>query len=255
MVVKDKTNFVYNGVDSSDLGIINVNVDTGLAEEPFLSPLTIHSVPIKGRTKPYFMGITYTPLILRLSFGFIKTWDEDLIREIAQIFHVDNYKPLWFHDYEDSIFFCMPAEESFVIHNNLRQGYLELEMYCNDIYAYSRLKEQTIDVADLGDFILHNQGDVDIYPEILLQRTSGVGNIAIRNLTNNSEITFSDLPANEELYIDGENEMIINETSTNVFRYDKHNGQFLTIQPGINHLESEGLSALMFRWRFKTLQI
>ncbi len=251
MTIKNKLSFVYNGVESDDLEIANVNIDTGMNEEIFLADNLINEIYIKGRTKPYFMNKSYTPLTFNLSFAFLQPWNEDLIQEIARTFHVDYYKPMWFDDDDDIIYYCMTTESSQVIHNGLQEGYLNLQFKCNDICAYSNYKEKTYSNLE-GELKFNNQGDLIIQPEFILIK-AGDGDITITNNTNNQIFTITDLLDNEEIYINNENETI--ESNTQLYRYNNHNNVFMSMNPGINKFEITGnLSNFKIRWRFKTLQ-
>jgi len=250
MTVKDKSNFVYNGVESSDLGIVNVNIDTGMNEEIFLADSNINEIIIKGRTKPYFTNKTYQPLVFNLSFGFLEPWNDELIREVASLFYVDYYKPLYFDDDDDTIFYCMTTESSQIIHNGLKQGYVNLSFKCNDICAYSKVKMK--EYNDFSEEIkFNNAGDLIIYPEIIFVK-DGEGDISILNNTNNQELIITDLLDLEEIYINGDNEYIA--SNTQLYRYNNHNNVFLAMNTGINRLDISGISELKFQWQYKTLQ-
>lgn len=253
MAFKDKKSFVFNGIESDNLSIANVNVDTGMADEPFLATSMINEIEVKGRTKPYYMGKTYQPLILNLSFAFLEPWNDELIREVARTFDVDYYKPLYFEDEDDVIYYCMPVDDSRLIHNSLQEGYVNITMRCNDKYAYSRVKSSHI--TDNFDAIrFSNQGDTELYPELIFIKDEHEGDVTIINNTNEIELKFVDILANEEIYVDCENEIIENKSLSSLYRYNNHNNKFLKMERGSNRLEATGIIDLKFRWRFKTLQ-
>jgi len=250
MTIKNKLRFTYNGIESDDLGVANVNVDTGMNEEMFLADNSINEAYIKGRTKPYFMNKSYTPLMFNLSFAFLEPWNEELIQEVARTFHVDYYKPMWFDDDDDIIYYCMNTDSSQLIHNGLQEGYVNLQFKCNDICAYSRYKEVTH--TDLtSELKFSNRGDLVVYPEFVFTK-AGDGDITITNNTNNQILTMTNLLDAEEIYIDNENEVI--ESNTQLYRYNNHNNVFMYMNVGINKFEITGnLSNFKIRWRFKTL--
>lgn len=156
MTIKESLYFTYDGIKSLDMGILNVNVSTGLQEEPFISERYIKEIKIKGRDKPYFQELEKSPLILNLSFAFEETWDSNKIRQITRWLCQDYYKPLYFSDDNTRIFYCMPVESSTLIHNCLKQGYINLTMRCDSPYAYSPVYNSEIyktgieDIAELG---------------------------------------------------------------------------------------------------------
>ncbi len=252
MSIKNKLHFTYNGRESEDLGIANVNVDSGLLDETFLPSKIINEIKVKGRTKPYFIDKTYNPLILNLSFAFLKPWDEDLMKEVVQTFNVDYYKPLWFQDVEDSIFYCMYDGDARLIHNGLQQGYIEIQLRCNDICAYSR--EKTSIHEDSFDSIsFRNRGNLPIYPTIKFIK-DGQGDISIKNTTNNKELIIVDLEDDEEITINNEYDYITSDIPS-TYRYNNHNNIFMKMEIGKNDIEATGIKYIEFIWRFKTLQI
>jgi phage-related protein len=228
-----------------------------MLEEPFLANRNINESMIKGKTKPYFMGLTYNPLILTLSFGFTEPWNDELIREIVQTFMVDYYKPLWFEDGEDQIFYCMPVSEAYLIHNSLQEGYANIQFRCNDIYAYSRLKNtQFTDFT--SDIRFSNRGDVPIFPvmEFVVEGEYGVDppvNVSITNNKNGNVMLFTELDPDEHIIINNETESIISEHPQYYSRYNKHNDVFLKMETGSNLLTVSGIKELTFEWQFKTL--
>ncbi len=142
MTIKDNVHFVYDGQSSTDLGIINVSIEEVWVDEPFLATTEINSIKTKGKDKPYFMGVTREPLRLNLTFAFVEGWNEDLIQEVAMLFHTDYYKPLYFSDNEDRIFYCMYSGDPRILHYKLKQGYIEMELVCNDNAHILKLKSR-----------------------------------------------------------------------------------------------------------------
>jgi len=254
MTIKDKESFVYGGVDSNDLSIMNVSVDTGMADEQFLANKMINEISIPGRTKPYFMGMEYEPLMFQLSFAFKDTWDDELIREVARVLHVDYYKPLYFNDDDDIIYYCMPTEDIRIIHNSLQQGYVNLTMRCNDIYAYSKVK--TLEVNEgFDNIVFRNHGDADVYPSILFMKDTILGDpVIIENQTTEKLCQFEHIGITEQIVIDNEHEHIHTIGAPNLHRYTNHNGVFLKMIPGRNNLVVSGVQHISFYWRLKLLQ-
>ncbi len=253
MAYKNKKNFIFNGIASDEIDLININVDTGMLQEPFLADSTIHEINTKGQTKPYFMKKEYAPLLLNLSFGFLKPWDDELIREVARVFNVDYYKPLYFEDEDDVIYFCMPVETSTLIHNSLQEGYVEMSFRCNDRCAYSRIKTQTI-TDSFHNIRFRNRGDLALYPIVQIIKDGTMGDIVINNQHSEQTVIFKNIPANERIYMDCEKEIIHNITQPDAYRYNNHNNIFLKLVQGSNQLDAFGIQQLEFIYRFKILQ-
>ena len=67
--------FSYAGKKSVDFGIINVNISSGMQEEPLVASRSIEEVSIRGRDRPYFQDIKKEPLQFKVSFAFEDVWD------------------------------------------------------------------------------------------------------------------------------------------------------------------------------------
>lgn len=241
------SNFVYDEVYSQDLSIINATLETGLREDTFLPSREIEEITIRGRDKPYFLDIIKAPLTLKLGFAFTQPWNEDLIRTIAKLFYVNYYKELYFSEDEDRVFFCMYTGDLPILHNYLKRGFVALEMRCADCYSYSQPKKRVHNCNTANSTIeFINQGDVAIKPQLIIKKI-GDGDLSIQNFE------LKNLVDNEEIYVDNENEVI--ETNIqDTYRYDDHNGTFISMEPGCNVLTISGECELEWKWRFKKLQ-
>lgn len=138
MTIRESLYFSYDGKKSIDYGIINVNISTGMQEEPFAYSRSIMEDKIRGRSKPYFKGIKKEPLSFTVNFAFEDTWDEEKIKEIKRwLTEQDYYKPLYFSEDVERIYYALVVDDPVLIHNCLKQGYVTLTFRCNDAYAYS----------------------------------------------------------------------------------------------------------------------
>ncbi|MCM3274161.1 distal tail protein Dit [Paenibacillus elgii] len=135
--MKEGIDFYYDGVYSLDMGLINCKVDSGFFEEPFLSQREIHEVSVRGRDKPYFQGVKRSPLSFSLTFAFVDYYDEEKIRAVARWLNSNTYKPFYTSDNPERIFYCMLESESTLLHNGLKQGYVNVKFRCDSPYSYS----------------------------------------------------------------------------------------------------------------------
>ena len=253
MTIKNALWFSYDGIKSIDYGIINVNIDTGILEETFLSNRQINEIIIKGRDKPYFQGIQKNPLILNLSWAFEETWDDELIREVTRWLDVDYYKELYFSTNINRIFYAIPIEEPKLIHNGLSQGYINLTMRCDSPYSYSPVYEKIYDFSNNSiegtNIKFENLGDVDLYPELWIQK---VGNGDVSIINNGIEFKFTGLADQEEVYINNENNIIITNLY-DTYRYDNFNNNYLKLlKYSVNNLTIKGDFYLKMRYQFCT---
>lgn len=257
MTIRSSLYFSYANIQSTNYGIINVNIDSGIQEEPLTSEILINEVKIRGRDKPYFQSLEKYPLQFSVSFAFEDTWDEDKIREVTRwLCNQNYYQPLFFSDNITRIYYALVVESPTLVHNCLQQGYINITFRCDSAYTYS-----SIYTSSLYDFSLSspntieftNNGDIDLKPEISILKY-GNGDISIFNQSNgNKEFKFTGLTDQEELYVDCDREYI--ESNINgVYRYANFNDQYLSLLRGVNVLNVVGQCKIQFRYQFKTLQ-
>ena len=76
--------FNFDGMHSSQLGILNVYVEAGLFQEVFLPTRAINEVVIRGRDIPYLQGVSLSPLEFPVKIAFEEGFDSQKIREVAR---------------------------------------------------------------------------------------------------------------------------------------------------------------------------
>lgn len=144
MAIRSYLYFEYAGKRSVDFNIVNVNVGSGMIEEPFVSSREIREIRVRGRDEPYFQEVIRQPLEFSVSFAFEDTWNYQLMDEvICWLTEYDDYQPLKFVDEESNsnerIYYALVIGDPMLIHNGLRQGYVNLKFRCNSPYAFSPL--------------------------------------------------------------------------------------------------------------------
>jgi phage-related protein len=135
--MKEGIDFYYDGIYSVNMGVINCKIDSGFFEEPFVAEKEIIEVSIRGRDKPYFQGVKRSPLVFSLTFAFEDYYDDLKIREVARWLDKDYYCPFYTSDNPERIFYCMLFSDSQLLHNGLKQGYVNIQMRCDSPYSYS----------------------------------------------------------------------------------------------------------------------
>ncbi len=255
--MREGLHFSYRGVYSVDMGLINVNIENDMLEEPFIASREIKEIKVRGRNKPYFQGIEMEPLSFPISFAFKEKYDEKKIREVARWLSPQYYEPFFTIDNPNKIWFCLPVEEFMLIHNGLKQGYVQLTMRCDSSFTYSQQSVSPIydfsnNTSSGTSFIFDNLGDVNLKPEMWITKV-GNGDISIVNETNgNKEFKFVGLVDGETIYVSNENEYIRTDVSM-IYRYDNFNDGYLSFVVGKNHLIAYGKFKMNLRYRFITL--
>lgn len=113
-----------------------------MQEESFAPSAEIIEETIKGRDKPYFQRVKRDPLKFSVNFAFMDTWDTRKISEVAEwLTSPEYYQELYFSNDigvdPERIFYAMFIEDSTLVHNCLKQGYIKLSVRCDSLYSYS----------------------------------------------------------------------------------------------------------------------
>ena len=177
MTIKNSINFNFAGISSETMGLINVNLNSGMYEENLSPNKTINEIKIRGRSKPYHQNIEYEPLEFSVSFAFLDTWDKTKLRQVTNwLCNQSYYKPLYFSDDLDEennptrIYYAMVHEDSTLVHNGLSQGYVNITFRCNDAFKYSPVyttdeltfNSNIITETTIADFYLGDINDLSI---------------------------------------------------------------------------------------------
>ncbi|MBD1379229.1 distal tail protein Dit [Metabacillus arenae] len=255
-MIRESLYFTFDGRKSSDFGILNISINAGLFEEQLFSNRSIREFTIRGRNKPYFIEVEKEPKTIPMSFAFEDKYNDRLIRNIVQWLNVDYYKPLAFSENLDIVFYAMPVGDNSLIHNGLKQGYVNLNMRCDSPNGYGRdiatPLYTTTSPTFKGTVIIDNLGDEKICPNIYIEKI-GNGDLTIENYAiADNTFKFTGLIDKEIIKIDSENE-IIETNIPNTFRYDNFNDNHLVLQTGKNILHITGDCKIKFHYRFKYL--
>ena len=110
-----------------------------------------------------------------------------------------------------------------------------------------RLNKLSVDITRL--FIFDNDGDHELYPEILIKNLKP-GDIKLTNVSDGGrEFGFRDIQE-EILYIDSENEHIETDFAGVEHRYDDMMGDFLRMKRGRNLIVVDGKCWIKLKYRF-----
>jgi len=266
MPISESLSFQFNNQSSTDYNIINCKIDSGLFQESFFSDREIKEVIT--RKSNYLVEVKSSPRILTITIAFTEDFDEDKLRSVKRWLSTESFSPLVFESMPDMIFYAIVIDSSELMHNG-RSGYINLQFRCKDEFIYS--PQYLSPLYDLStnpisgttiQFI--NNGDVDCQPILSLLKIDN-GDISIINLSDGGkELKFSavlntdgtvkiaSLTADEDLYIDSENEQIVTSIPL-TYRYDNHNGIFLNMKRGVNNILITGTCKLQFKYQFRTL--
>lgn len=253
--IKDSLYFNYDGKSCRDFGLIHVNLDNGMFDEAFVAERTINETDVRGGD-PLFHGIKESPLEFEMTIAFENEFTDSDIDDVILWLFQDGYKPLFFEDKPNKIYYATPVGDSRIAHTGLKRGYFTITMRCKSSKILSPLI--TTPLYDLSTntekyrINIENSGHLEVYPEISIEKV-GAGNIIITHVTNNGKIVeIRDLTDEEDIYINCEKE-IIETDIIGVYRYDKVVGELtdLVLLRGNNEFDIEGTCKITFRYRFK----
>lgn len=251
---RDSLYFNYDGKSCRDFGLMLVNLDNAMLEEQLTAPRNLIETRSRGNDDSFLHYVEEEPIEFDMVLAFVDQITDENMDAIIRWLFQDTYKPLYFENSPNKLFYCMAVGEPIITHNGLRQGYITVHMKCNSSKIKSPL--QYTPLYDLtnnaGNYkiTINNQGHVPIFPEISIDKVGGIGTITITKDGKIFEIR--DLANGEKIYVNTEKEIIISDIP-GVYRYDKIVGDFynMRMNVGVNEYFIDGKCKIQFRFRFK----
>jgi phage-related protein len=262
MTIKSSTLFTFNKRTSEEMGLIHVNMSSGMQTEMFAPSRSIKEQKIRGNSRPYFQEIQYEPLEFTLSLAFKEPWNTEKLREVAiWLTEPKYYSPLSFVEEDgdiDRIFYCLCVDSPELIHTTLQTGYINLKFRCSDAYSYTPVFSDAIDLSfnplEGTVYTFTNFGDVECQPLVTLYKV-GAGDISILNQSNGSspEMTLKGLMDQETVVIDCEARTITSDIAL-TYRYGNLVGDYLTLPIYNNYLLIKGTCKINLTYQLKRIQ-
>lgn len=258
MTIAESLYFVYDGIRSDEMGLINVNMSSGMQEHIFLPEQSLKEVTIRGRDTPYFIETERRPFTLSLNFAFTENFDDEKLNKVARwLGNQPYYKPLYFSDNLDKWYYTLYSGEAKLLHNCLKQGILQIQMRNMSPYTYSPVYESdyydySTNTSDGSKWVIENKGNLSCKP-VLTIRKIGDGEISFINLSDRGKnFRLVNLRANEEVIIDSEEEDIVSNIPM-TFHFDDVYGDFPTFVEGANYFEIYGDCLVKWKYQFKNI--
>lgn len=237
------------------MGLINVNLNSGMLEEQLMSEQSITEEKIRHNDTPYFIGIERSPFSIEFSFAFEDTFDDQKINEITNwLGNQPYYKELYFSNNIDRRYFVMYNDSPKLIHNSLKQGYITISMRSISPYTYSPV--MVYGQYDLStnsqtgfDITIENLGNMSTLPVIEIEKV-GNGDIEIINYSNaeNSSFKLSSLVDREKVIIDCQKEDILSDIPL-TYHFDHIIGDYPSFVQGLNFLQVKGNCKITIKYR------
>lgn len=217
--IKDKISFTYNGKNTSEFGIINVSMDSGMFDEAFVANRTVNSETVKDVRKSLFNGVTYEDLSFELNLAFEKDFTDELIDKVIDwLYGKEYYSKLQFEGLNKFVY-AMPNGESRIVHTGTGRGYIVVSMITNSPYMYGNIlsfekgaNKDSISVTLDGK--INPEMNIDLYP-----LKDGTYSIAVNGYT----LQIKNLKANEIVTINPYEEEISSNLD-NIYHYSDYVG-------------------------------
>lgn len=241
--MNNSTGFYYDNEYSGNKGVIKIRRGGGLVSESLMGSVTNDIIKVKNSYKSYIQQSELEPLTFSMALYFDENLDETTIRGVKRWLAKGDFKELIFEDDPNKVYYAK-AEGSFTLtHNAVSSGFLEFEFITNSAYAFSRKIEVEDTINSLTNYqaiYLHNEGDITTLPKIkIVIDPVDAKDVDIFNATTGERFLLQNNLINETIIIWNEYEEL--ETSSNLrYRYDDHNGQFISLIEGANELRFKG---------------
>lgn len=253
---RDDLYFVFDGITSKEMGLLNVNLNSGMLEEQLMSEQTITEEKIRHNDTPYFIGTERNPFAIEFSFAFEDRFDEEKIRAITNwLGNQPYYKELYFSDNIDKRYYVIYNDSPKLIHNALKQGYITISMRSISPYTYSPTVtdgqyDLSLNTQDGTDISIENLGNKETYPVIEIEKI-GNGEIEIINYSDseNSNFKITDLVDKEKVIIDCQKEDIRSDIPL-TYHFNHIVGSFTYFVQGVNFLKIKGNCKITFKYRY-----
>lgn len=251
--IKDSLYFNYDGKSCRDFGLIHINLDGGMFEEPLSANRTINETTVRGSDRPLFHSIEEEPLSFEMAIAFEGKFSDEDIDDVVLWLFQDHYKPLYFENNPNKVYYCMPVGDANIVHNGLREGYVTIEMRSRSSKVESPMMvTPTYEVSESEEheiISIMNDGHVEIFPEISIEKI-GDGHVTI--IKDGEIFEIRDLTNREKIYVNTEKE-IIETDAVGIYRYENVVGDFhdMAMPVGGNEFMVQGACKIALRYMFK----
>lgn len=246
---------VYDGINSRDLGLLVVEINSGMIEMPFGYSRSILEEEVGLRDTPYFFGVKSNALELEITFcnDEFSEWDMDTRWKINRWLYKDRqYKTLTLGDNRDVVYYCMPVGDPKRYDNGNKKGYITIKFRCNgpfpytktamEVYDYTKNPSNTIEIRNMSNVLNY------YYPEVMIEMTDDT-EVSIINLTNNNEeFKFIGLKKGEKIYINNDLKQIKSSLEeSGIYRLNNFNKNWFRLVQGKNRIQIKGNVKVVIR--------
>lgn len=256
--MKEATYFIYDGVNSRDLGVSIVSTQRGLFNEEITTKTTVEQS--KGNSDLYTIKKMQNGALTLEFTIFIEKWRSSKnVREVLNWLKPrGEYKPLTFDSSPNKTFYATRHDSVHLTHNGANEGYMTLKFITDSPFIYSsEVEKLTYTSVGKQTILLNNEGDERLYPIALIKQNSASKvPIRITNKNTGNVTQFNNINLNEELKVDFLNKEIKSSHEyLNVYRYKDFNKEWFFLEEnyfgnGANELLLEGNFTITFTLQY-----
>ena len=211
----------FNGENLPDF--LNASLEASMASDSFRGSRTILKEKIPGRDIPYFYDVEDEALEFELTFALKDPLTKLQIKTLVRkLFNHRTYKTIEFGEYESSVFVSKSPVYKVIFSDELKFEYIGTKVYNNGVGTDKLIGSFTVKALcdrpygyvyisvtgnDVNTRTVNNTGDLEFFPSIQFTNsgTGAVNNkpIRVKNLANNTTMTFSGLALGEEIFYNG----------------------------------------------------
>lgn len=237
--------FVFDGVPSETYGLFIISQDgAGVIQSSGSNSVNIYTQEIYRNPVPYFYGTQQSPVLtFQLCFASLTpltALDQNNI--FKWLFGHNQYKKLQIMqcDMENIYFNCILNNPTVTYVGNFAYS-VSCEVTCDAPWGWEFEKTEKFGpFVSEGTILFNNISDNNYYmfPMIEVKLSENSNRFTLKNTTDNSEISFTDLLSEEIIYIDSQRNII--KSSEGIYRIGNMKGIFPRFVPGINKIELTG---------------
>jgi phage-related protein len=234
------TNFIFNGIRSDYMDTMNVSLDGGLQNTPFIHGQEVIEDYSSNRLLPIFYKTKKSSTTIKMVL-YVENVTSDKLYDLSKWLCVkDKYSDLQFCDDLSKVYKVICISDSpFNWDGSCTQGYFEIEFHAIP-YPFTmpniiqedfsdEIANQIIEIECKNNVTeTHNMIEVEFK---LVGRTD----FTWKNLTTGQIMTFSNLQDGETIYINSDRKEII--SSTGLYRISNFNKVFPELEYGLNNIE------------------
>lgn len=244
--------FIFDNINSIDMGLYIVRLDGGMISTPISGSKSIRKEKTTLRDIPYRYGTNLEVMTFSITFSPLEgLWTDDYKFKIFKWLNSRNPKSFQTCDSLAKMCYCTCVNAQEVFTTGMGQGYITMEFEATTGYWLSPVEVAIYDLSDIGSIptiiTMENRSNVEdaksgefiYYPELEISLVGNVTGFSMYNQSiGNRGFGFSGLTVGETIYVNNQNKQIISSLDETTYRLSKmlFNKNFFYLVYGENRI-------------------